>query len=148
MIALSAKITSMLALGMDAMMLICVAACAVVGGITAIIAFQAGKKGKVKKENHHTDEQQDVLTQEQEYLEANDKGQIVMSRNVIYAVGIDGQVRAGRYAMTSADESDRKFNVRYNGLVREYLNGDMLTLTDGDTISPVSGSVVLSRAED
>lgn len=69
--------------------------------------------------------------------------QIVMSRNVIYSVGVDG-LKAGQYTLSAADTSADKFNVRVNGLVREYSDGDVLVLTEGDTVSPVSGSVVIS----
>lgn len=72
-----------------------------------------------------------------------DDGVVVMSRNVMYSVGVEGQMRAGKYVMKSADGAADKFNVRYNGLVKEYANGDTLVLIDGDTISPVSGTVML-----
>lgn len=138
----------LLALGMMDYMLICVAVCAVLGAITGIVAYKAGKKGRVKKDNQQTSEQQDTLTQEQEYLEVNDTNEIVMSRNVIYSVGMDGQLKEGQYELKNADSTNTKFNVRLNGLVREYVNGDIVVLTDGDTISPVSGSVLLAKFED
>lgn len=148
MTVLLAKITSILAIGMDAWMLICVGVCACIGAITAFIAFRAGKKGAVKKDGKQMDEQQNTLTQEQTYLEANDRGEIVMSRNVIYSAGIDGQIKSGKYLMKSADGATDKFNVRVNGLVREYESGDVVILSDGDTLSPVSGAVLLSSCED
>lgn len=148
MITLLANITDMLALGMNEMMLICVCACAFVGAITGFIAFRASRKNKAKKDDNQTNEQQETLTREQAYLESNERGEIVMSRNVIYSAGIDGQIKSGKYVMKSADGATDKFNVRVNGLVREYASGDVVILTDGDTVSPVSGAVVLSSCEE
>lgn len=149
MLTLLAKITSLLALDMGEMMLIFVAAGGAIGAIVGIVVYFVGKKGQAKKANQQPiAEQQETLAPEQEITEANDQGQLVMPRNVIYSVGLNGQIRVGKYELTSADESIFKFNVRFNGLVKEYANGDVLTLTDGDTISPVSGSVVLTPVED
>ena len=143
-----ADILSVLAFGMNEMMLICVCACAVVGAITGFIAFSVSKRNKNKKDEQQTVEQQETLTQEQAYLEANERGEIVMSRNVIYSAGIDGQIKSGKYIMKSADGATDKFNVRVNGLVREYAGGDVVLLSDGDTLSPVSGAVILSSCEE
>lgn len=74
--------------------------------------------------------------------------ELVMSRNVIYSTGIDGQLKAGKYVLESADDASAKFNVRVNGLVREYSGGDTVTLASGDTLSPVSGSVIITAIED
>ena len=148
MIALLAKITNLLALDMGETMLISVCVCGVIGGIIGFVVARVGKKGKAKDTAQQPVEQQDTLSQEQEYLEANEIGEIVMSRNVIYSAGQDGQLKAGKYLLKAADSSADKFNVRYNGLVKEYVSGDVVTLTDGDTISPVSGSVVISIIEE
>lgn len=149
MLTLLAKLTGLLALDMGEMMLIFVAAGGAIGAIVGIVVYFVGKKGQAKKANQQpTEQQQATLTPEQEIIEVNDKGQLVMSRNVIYSVGLNGQIRVGKYLLTSADESVFKFNVRFNGLVKEYANGDVLTLTDGDTISPVSGAVVLAPVEE
>ena len=67
-----------------------------------------------------------------------------MNRNVIYSVGLDGKLNVGKYTLENADGASDKFNMRVNGLVREYESGDIITLADGDTISPVSGAVVIT----
>ena len=150
MITLLAKLTTMLAI--NKYLQLGVAILALVGGGTCLtmtlIRLSRNKKRKNSQNAQQVEQQQDTLVQEQAYLEANDNGQLVMTRNVIYSVGLNGKIRAGKYVLTNADESDGKFNVRFNGLVKEYANGDVLTLTDGDTLSPVSGSVVLAPVED
>lgn len=80
--------------------------------------------------------------------ERSNNGNMIMSRNVIYSVGLDGQLKAGKYVLQSAESANDKFNVRLNGLVKEFANGSEISLATGDTISPVSGSVILSPIED
>lgn len=67
----------------------------------------------------------------------------VLPRNVIVAVGLEGQVREGRYVLKSAVSSQTKFNIRFNGLVEEYSDGDTVFLTTDDTICAVSGAVLI-----
>ena len=152
MITLLGKLTTMLALETKEIWQLCAAILAIVSGVTcltvALVRFSRNKKRNKAKGEQQVEQQQDTLAQEEAYLEAYDKGQLVMTRNVIYSVGLNGKIRVGKYVLTNADESDGKFNVRFNGLVKEYANGDVLTLTDGDTLSPVSGSVVLAPVED
>ena len=73
---------------------------------------------------------------------------IVMSRNVMYSAGVNGQFAVGTYTVSNADGSSEKFNMRVNGLVPEYENGDIITFAEGDTVSPVSGSVSLNKFGD
>ena len=148
MITLLAKLTTVLAIEKQVVLLLCGAAFSAISVVVAIVSVIRSKKRNNSKDGQQVEQQQDTLSQEQAYLEANDKGQLIMTRNVIYSVGLNGKIRAGKYELTNADESDGKFNVRFNGLVKEYANGDVLTLADGDTLSPVSGSVVLAPVED
>lgn len=67
----------------------------------------------------------------------------VLPRNVIIAVGLEGQVREGKYILQSSVSSQTKFNIRVNGLVEEYSNGDTVFLTTDDTICAVSGAVLI-----
>lgn len=114
-------------------------------GIHTVLQARKAKKGSA--ESADTDEN---LSADEDYNALDDvpSDEIVIPRNVVYSVGLNGQIRIGKYVVSSADDSTSKFNMRVNGLVREYTSGDMFTLADGDTISPVSGSVVLKRAED
>lgn len=155
MITLLAKTVNMLALESKDIWRLCAGLLVVVCGavcLTVAVVSVVRNKKRNNSKNGQTDgqqvEQQDTLAQEQAYLEVNDNGQLVMTRNVIYSVGLNGKIRAGKYVLKNADESDGKFNVRFNGLVKEYANGVVLTLADGDTLSSVSGSVVLAPVED
>lgn len=150
MTALLAKITNMLALDMTVVMIICLCACALVGALTGLIVYRASKKSDVKKEDKGSATsagEQNADTQQVKVEVANADG-MVMARNVIYSAGINGQLKAGEYELKNADSTTTKFNVRLNGLVREYVNGDVIVLADGDTVSAVSGSVIISFVEE
>ncbi|MCM1290097.1 MAG: hypothetical protein NC132_05045 [Corallococcus sp.] len=68
---------------------------------------------------------------------------LVMSRNVTYSVGVDGEIAVGKYVLKNAVESETTFNLRLNGLVENHANGDTVTLGAGDTLCAVSGSVLI-----
>ena len=76
-----------------------------------------------------------ILEKRNEYL--------VMSRNVTYSVGQDGEIAIGRYVIKNAIESEQQFNLRLNGLVETHQNGDVVTLGAGDTLCAVSDSVLI-----
>ncbi len=67
----------------------------------------------------------------------------VMVRNVIYAVGSTEDIIPGKYLVKSASSSETSMNIRHNGLVRPYDSGVEMYLTEGDTISPVSESIII-----
>lgn len=71
------------------------------------------------------------------------EGDIVLSRGVTYTVGKEKSVIPGKYAVLSAGESTSSFNVRIGGLVRQIRHGDDIVLGEGDTICPVSHTVIL-----
>lgn len=122
---------------------------AICGGVAAIAAAKKRKTDAAKPSDEAA--QRDVQpsetangAQENAIEEAITADYLVMSRNVIYSVGLDGKLNVGRYVVKNADDASAKFNMRVNGLVREYANGDVITLADGDTVSPVSGSVIIA----
>lgn len=126
---------------------------AICGGVAAIVAAKKRKTDIAKPSDEA--EQRDVPpseqangAQENPVEEAITADYLVMSRNVIYSVGIDGKLNVGKYVVTNTDDASAKFNMRVNGLVREYANGDVITLADGDTLSPVSGSVVIEAVKE
>ncbi len=128
--------------------LICTLIGAVLGAISCLISVFAVKKRakqsdkdirKEARQSEQENEAQDTVTEE-----AITDGYFVMNRNVIYSVGLDGKLNVGKYTLENADGASDKFNMRVNGLVREYESGDIITLADGDTISPVSGAVVIT----
>lgn len=67
----------------------------------------------------------------------------VMVRNVIYNVGTAEDIIPGKYLVKSATSGDISMNIRHNGLVQAYDSGIEMYLTEGDTISPVSESVII-----
>lgn len=71
------------------------------------------------------------------------KEYLVLSRNTTYNVGVDGEIAIGRYVLKSSVSTQKQFNVRVNGLVEQYHEGDVLTFGAGDTICPVSGTVLI-----
>ena len=68
---------------------------------------------------------------------------LVMARNTTYNVGVDGEIAIGKYVLKNSVESDDSFNLRLNGLVQNFKNGDVVTLAAGDTVCAVSGSVLI-----
>lgn len=68
---------------------------------------------------------------------------LVMSRGVVYNVGVEGEIAIGKYVLKNATESETSFNLRFNGLVEHHANGDVLTLGAGDTLCAVSDSVLI-----
>ncbi len=135
--------------------LLCVVIVAIVLAVSMLIVksvlmSRRSKKGREKNESVNTEVNIDGTVDGCDNVSVDDyfDGQLVMSRNVIYSVGTEGQIKAGKYALKCADDASAKFNVRVNGLVREYDSGDSVTLTDGDTLSPVSCAVILTALED
>lgn len=120
-------------------------------GLIGLLVHTILTSRKAKKKNSATEATDDgeTATADDLFEEDNDViTELVMSRNVIYSAGINGQLKAGKYVLESADDASAKFNVRVNGLVREYNSGDTVTLVDGDTLSPVSGSVIITAIGD
>lgn len=68
---------------------------------------------------------------------------LVMARNTTYVVGPEGEIAIGKYLLTNSVSNETTFNVRLNGLVRQFSNGDIVMLNGGDTICPVSGAVLI-----
>lgn len=114
---------------------------------TVLTARRNKKNGEQNTTENDEIENSENAALDEEYMDVATSDNVVLSRNVVYSAGFDGQIKAGKYSLQSADESEDKFNLRYNGLVKEYANGDVLTLADGDTLSPVSGAVVLNKAD-
>lgn len=76
-----------------------------------------------------------ILEKRNEYL--------VMSRGVVYNVGVDGEIAVGKYVLKNSVESEDSFNLRLNGLVEHHGNGDVVTVGAGDTLCAVSDSVLI-----
>lgn len=98
---------------------------------------------RAKAEKQRLDNVQKVAEAVEQRLMEIRNEYLVMSRNVQYAVGVDKQLREGKYILKSAADNETTFNIRYNGLVREFCNGDTVMLTTDDTLCPVSGAVLI-----
>ncbi len=105
------------------------------------------KKAKADGEKIQADTQPDVSADELlEEMEQKDE-YLVMARHVIYSAGENGQILPGKYELRCAVEDAGSFNVRYNGLVREFDDGDTVVLASGDTVCPVSHSVLIKAVK-
>lgn len=112
-------------------------------GFLAIVAYKMARtNARAKREKAQAQQQEEAKQVEQQnYVEAN--RQLVLARNVTYNVGIDGEIAAGKYVLQSARSSHKHFNVRLNGLVSKYSDGEIVVLGAGDSICVVSSSAVL-----
>ena len=120
-------------------------------GLIALLAHTVITNRRKKNQDGQTadsDTNNSANAEEANNIDIANTDEIVLSRNVVYSAGLNGKFVAGKYVVASADDATTKFNMRVNGLVREYESGDMLTLADGDTVSPVSVSVLLTKFED
>lgn len=123
--------------------------CALIGGalgaiccgVAAVFVSRNRSKNAAPRAEAEQTQETQAATERDEAVLCED---FVMSRNVIYSVGAEGKLNVGKYTVENADDASTKFNMRVNGLVREYEGGDIITLADGDTVSPVSGSVIIS----
>lgn len=101
---------------------------------SAVRNKKAANEQRLQQAVEHAAEKM-ILEKRNEYL--------VMARNVNYNVGVDGEIAIGKYLLKNAVESQVSFNLRLNGLVENFQNGDVVTLAAGDTLCAVSGSVLI-----
>ncbi len=67
---------------------------------------------------------------------------IILEVNKEYVVGED-KFLPGTYIVLATNETYNKFNLRIGGVVREYVHGQKVVLSKGDTITAVSHIVIL-----
>lgn len=65
-----------------------------------------------------------------------------------YTVGRYNKVKPGSYHVTASSDDDNKLMIRLNDFVKEYENEFDLVLSEGETICPVSKSIVLKEVEE
>ena len=101
---------------------------------------------KIKKtQKQLKKEREELANAVPDKLLAIDGDYFVLSCEVEYAVGADGQLRQGRYELKSADGC--AFTVRICADAREYNDGDTVQLTDGDTICATTNGVLIKPIE-
>lgn len=71
------------------------------------------------------------------------KGDIVIAQNATEVAGIKNKVKPGKYTVLSTNESMDKINVRIGTYVREIEHGGQIVLAEGESITPVSNSIIL-----
>lgn len=122
---------------------------ALVVGVLAIVAYKmyrANANAKRAKQQEKTEQELQQATQSGEQSVEVRNECLVLSRNVTYKVGIDGEIAMGKYVLQSAVSGTTEFNLRINGLVERYNDGDFVTFGAGDTVCAVSSSVLLKPA--
>ena len=67
----------------------------------------------------------------------------MLKRGVTLIAGSNGDIKAGKYTVLTSIDGVEAFNVRINGFVREVEHNATVILADGDTICPVSHTIVL-----
>lgn len=74
---------------------------------------------------------------------SHSKGDFILVKNEVYRAKRGGELMPGVYTALSTNGSDRSFKLRIGGLVKNFVHGDEIVLGEGETISAVSGSVIL-----
>ena len=125
---------------------VCVLVLGLIGATVAIVRTLKKYKYTTKTERQKM-QGSDVEISADDYLEEMEMidDNYVLARNVVYNVGENGQISAGKYALHSAIEGETTFNVRYNGLVREVADGTIIVLGEGDSIACVSHSMLVTK---
>ena len=121
----------------------------------AIIATQKNKNNTSKNEStnnvdkvnvvdgvrYSTDDA--VLTAEDKAKASHLEGDFILERGKNYTAQKGGILMPGKYTLLSSVDGVDKFNVRYNGFVREFSHGQSIIIAEGEQISAVSHTVIL-----
>ncbi len=111
-------------------------------GIIILIVLIAKKSEKNTKIVDY-----DIIATNSNYVVSPDeevRGNVLtLSARRTYTVGKQNKVKPGTYHVISATKDENKLMIRLNDFVKEYEEGFEITLTEGETISPVSKSIIL-----
>ncbi|MCH5151692.1 MAG: hypothetical protein J1F65_03430 [Clostridiales bacterium] len=119
----------------------------VVAVAVGVLAFLLGKcikmyrtlkRNKLSANNKSDEQQSPLLAIRGEYF--------VLSRDVEYKVGEEGQLKAGKYLLRG-DGYD-KFQFLLNGEEQDFHTDETLQLTDGDWIAALSCNVLIKPCRD
>ena len=72
----------------------------------------------------------------------HNEGDFILKKGEAVAAKKGGELMPGKYTVLSAG-GERRFNLRFGGVVREFAHGDEIVLADGDEITAVSQNVIL-----
>lgn len=89
-------------------------------------------------------------SKDSEIADANNEAKVtfnssdfILKRGTEYTAIKDTALMPGTYTVLASNEKNTKFNLRIQGIVREYKHGDKIVLSNGDTICAVSHAVIL-----
>lgn len=123
----------------------------VIVALAAVLGAFLWKQRKKKKADKHAvyvkDGKRYTYTDETErngkVAVTHREGDIILEKGVTYTVGEKFGILPGKYTVLSAQETTDAFNIRLGDFVREYKHDSGIVLADGETICPVSHSVIL-----
>lgn len=67
----------------------------------------------------------------------------LLKRGVVYVAKEEEILLPGKYSVLCAEDDIHKFNIRLNGLVREYQDNDTIIIKEGEEICSVSHTTIL-----
>ncbi|MDR2828358.1 MAG: hypothetical protein LBV51_02935 [Acholeplasmatales bacterium] len=70
-------------------------------------------------------------------------GDNLLTLGVTYTISKEGPLLPGKYTIYTAVETQKRFNLRVNGIVREYNSETIIVLAENDTVNPVNCNIIL-----
>ena len=123
--------------------------------IFLVLVIVFAKKRKKKKQQQITKVEQtdngrysleDDLAPQQTDGQSNAsfaKEDVVVSKGQTLVAGKNNDIAIGKYTVLTTVDGVEAFNVRINGFVREIQHNTVIVLGEGDSICPVSHSIIL-----
>ena len=117
--------------------------------VIAALVFSEQKKKRASKHATYVKDgvrytyRDEVETSDGKVAVTHREGDIVLEKGVTYVAQKGGPLLPGKYTMLAAQETTQSFNVRLGGLVREYVHDSGIVLDEGETICPVSHTIIL-----
>ena len=123
--------------------------------LAIVLIAKAVKKRKKKKQQQITKVEQtdngrysleDDLAPQQTDGQSNAsfaKQDIIVSKGQTLVAGKNNDIAIGKYTVLTTVDGVEAFNVRINGFVREIQHNTVIVLGEGDSICPVSHSIIL-----
>ena len=71
------------------------------------------------------------------------KEDVIVSKGQTVVAGKNNDIAVGRYTVLTTIDGVNSFNVRINGFVREVEHNTVIILGEGDSVTPVSHSIIL-----
>ena len=104
---------------------------------------KANRRGVYVKDGVRYTYGEDAKTPDGELAITHNQGDVILEKGVTYIVRKDGKIIPGKYTVLAAQENAPTFNVRMGDFVREYKHDSDIVLSEGETICPVSHSIIL-----